>query len=373
MSQGNIDQFKQLNDEMRQMMTQYGELFQKFGGLLQEVSEIKNNVKTPCQVSTQKTQQNGIVFEDKEEGVKIYLPDPNTIPNRLNLDINTLKVEVISNSKCDGLNQVDDLINQINHIPINKPEFNGVLNEESDDEFDDEFDQETPKLTSDNLLNNIRTNHFEDFREKVSQIESDCHTVELGSKLPELYGSQLSCSQNQEPDIPFNSDTYGQMCEQLEYLKQQYQLPQEITELYDVKELDLSDWDITSVLKDFEVLYQLEELNLSNNRITSLNFGNMTSLKRLRLSNNQITTIHDSISNLVNLEELYLDGNIIRDITPICKLPKLRILHIQKNAIHDLPDGFSNLTNLGDLHVDSMYQIITTLGKYPQFTNVKFA
>jgi len=345
MSQENLDQFKQLNDELRQMMTQYGGLFQKFGGLLQEVSDIKSNVQTPYHVSTQKTQQNGIVFEDKEEGVKIYLPDPDTIPNRLDLDINTLTVKVVSNSNGDGLNQVDVLIDQINNIPINKPE----------------FDEKIPESTSNNLLNNIQTNHFEDFRAKVSQIESDCHTVELGSKLPELYGSQLSGSQSQEPVIPFNPDTYGKMCEQLEYLKQQYQLPQEITELYDIKELDLSDWNIASVLKDFEVLYQLEELDLSNNIITLLDFGNMTNLKRLRLSNNRIQMIPDSISKLVNLEELYLDGNMIRDITPVCGLPKLRIIHIQKNDIHELPANFSNLVRLQQVHVDSMYHIIKNL------------
>lgn len=350
MASNNTSELTQLNAEFRQMMQRYEQLFEKFGDLFYECADEMSQIKEKT-----KTLQKEFVFEDKEEEITIHVPDLDTFPNRQNLDINTLKVEVIKpEQQFPGLKAVDDLIEQMNAIPI-------------------------PKSNSDTLLDNIQINsspktvYVNEFEQKVNDLQltqtDNKQVVDLSTsssaKFPQLYGSQLGGSVNKIPEEPFNIDTYGQMCDQLESLQYQYQLPQDITELYDVKELDLSDWNINRVKKDFEVLYQIEELNFSNNLITSLDFGKMSSLKRLRLSNNKITDIPANIANLVNLEELYLDGNNIYDITPICQLPKLRVLHIQGNRIVAIPKEFKNLVNLKDVHLDSLYQTINELKQYP--------
>ncbi|WP_139166104.1 leucine-rich repeat domain-containing protein [Chryseobacterium jejuense] len=81
----------------------------------------------------------------------------------------------------------------------------------------------------------------------------------------------------------------------------------------------------------FENLPSLEEVDLTECRVSSLSkLKRLTSLKKLNLENNDIKSL-EGIENLKNLEQLAFDLGNITDFTPLNKLPKLREVFIWGN------------------------------------------
>jgi len=79
------------------------------------------------------------------------------------------------------------------------------------------------------------------------------------------------------------------------------------------KELELSRLGINEIPFEISQLTQLQILYLSDNQITEIpeSISNLTSLVIFDLSGNQITEIPESISNLTSLQYLHLSGNQI--------------------------------------------------------------
>jgi len=71
-------------------------------------------------------------------------------------------------------------------------------------------------------------------------------------------------------------------------------------------------------------------------------------IKKLVLSNNSLKSLPSEIGELTNLEELYLDNNLLTGALPaeIRKMPKLRILDAHKNNLTGLPAEIGQLKNL---------------------------
>ena len=112
----------------------------------------------------------------------------------------------------------------------------------------------------------------------------------------------------------------------------------------------------------FVSLGALEELNLCDNRITSWDegatgvFSGLRDLETLRLCDNQITTLNDVMFDSVpDLQNLYLDGNMLEDIYRpgvFAALPDLQTLDLSDVGVSVLhPQAFSGLPNLRTLHL----------------------
>ena len=87
-------------------------------------------------------------------------------------------------------------------------------------------------------------------------------------------------------------------------------------------------------------LYNLQELNLTDNRLTEIprEIGNLTNLQTLILSYNQLTELPREISNLTNLQYLHLDNNHLTEIPrEIGNLTNLQYLGLSGNQLSD-PD-----------------------------------
>jgi hypothetical protein len=126
--------------------------------------------------------------------------------------------------------------------------------------------------------------------------------------------------------------------------------------LEDMTKLSLNNFEnLTSIPPEISNLTNLQELNLSRNKIKAIppEISNLTNLKYLRLSNNEIEIIPPEISNLTNLQELRLSYNKIKVIPPeISNLTNLQELHLSNNKIKAIPPEVEKLENLLTLDTD---------------------
>ena len=90
---------------------------------------------------------------------------------------------------------------------------------------------------------------------------------------------------------------------------------------------------------------QLEELYLSGSGVRDITpLANLTKLKKLDLKRNQVVSL-TPLATLIELEELYLSDNEISDIRPLVNLAKLKKLYLDANQIVDI-QALTPLTEL---------------------------
>ncbi|KAI4344279.1 hypothetical protein L6164_011525 [Bauhinia variegata] len=105
-------------------------------------------------------------------------------------------------------------------------------------------------------------------------------------------------------------------------------------------------------------LSELQSLDLSNNKITSLppDFWSLGSLKRLNLSSNQISGSLTNIGNLGQLEALDLSSNNFSGEIPeaISSLSKLQVLKLAENMFeHNIHSGILQCQSLVSIDLSS--------------------
>lgn len=122
----------------------------------------------------------------------------------------------------------------------------------------------------------------------------------------------------------------------------------------DLKQMEKFD-NKGKLVQDFsglEYATNLQELTLTNTRITSISFvANMTNLRSLNLSDNAITEI-SHIKNLVNLTDLVLYNNKIQNISALSGLVNVKNLNLELNRIQDI-SSISNIRNITNLNLES--------------------
>ena len=104
----------------------------------------------------------------------------------------------------------------------------------------------------------------------------------------------------------------------------------------------------------------LEELNLSDNNITNLSFlSDLTNIKKLNISNsNYFESMNDDVidisvlGKLHELKELDISGNRIVSLEPLIELKNLRVLNVSNNMI-DSFDAIKVMSNLEQLDISN--------------------
>ena len=91
------------------------------------------------------------------------------------------------------------------------------------------------------------------------------------------------------------------------------ELPKEMCDITDLKQLIIIGNDIASIPPEIGQLKDLTKLDLSKNKVTSLpaEIGSLSKLKILNLSNNPLTSIPSEIANCKSLKTLNLKGTKI--------------------------------------------------------------
>jgi hypothetical protein len=116
----------------------------------------------------------------------------------------------------------------------------------------------------------------------------------------------------------------------------------------DVKKIETLKIESMAVenISDINKLPNLEKLVLINTGTHNFRFLNSDSLKILDISKNNIKDADiENLSDLKNLEELYISYNKISNISPLTKLKNLKIIFADHNSI----DDFTTLERLKKL------------------------
>lgn len=131
------------------------------------------------------------------------------------------------------------------------------------------------------------------------------------------------------------------------------------SKIFDLVELGVNGKDISKCLSEPEKIYNFKlEPSFSINRKKILNpvIGSFKNLKDFRASNNKLETLPDTFANLKELEILYLDFNIIKELPSyLSTFTKLRSLKLTGNKFRSLPKIFANLKALELLELSTLY------------------
>ena len=122
----------------------------------------------------------------------------------------------------------------------------------------------------------------------------------------------------------------------------------DFSKLVNLETVNLSNDKIKSIEN---ISGNMEELSIDNNELTSLSgVQNLSKLKILSVSNNQINSLSE-LESLEELENLNINKNQIRDVSGLVNCPKLKYLYMDNNYIAN----FENLSNLSSLEKYSAY------------------
>ena len=102
----------------------------------------------------------------------------------------------------------------------------------------------------------------------------------------------------------------------------------------------------------------LEVLKLDSNQIRELprQLFHLTGLKVLTLSDNELQMIPKAINTLINLEILNISKNSIPEIPESIKICRsLKSIDVSVNPLGKLPDGFTQLINLNELYLNDTF------------------
>src|SRR6266508_1920391 len=103
-----------------------------------------------------------------------------------------------------------------------------------------------------------------------------------------------------------------------------------------VLEMTVRERGLSEFLAILSQLPQLEQLDLSGNRLTVLpdDIGNLSRLTCLMLDDNQLAALPESLGALTSLRWLALDGNALTDLpAAISRLPQLEKLDLRWNKL----------------------------------------
>lgn len=140
-------------------------------------------------------------------------------------------------------------------------------------------------------------------------------------------------------------------------------------------QIDLSGMNLHAIPEEISQMLNLEQLYLSKNHLKELpaTLAQLKKLRELDLSGNELEEVSSNIGELTALEVLYLSENKINTLpASIGQLSQLEVFEINHNEMDSLPREISQLKALNRLlannnHLDSLPQ---GFGTFPNLTNI---
>lgn len=129
------------------------------------------------------------------------------------------------------------------------------------------------------------------------------------------------------------------------------ELPQEISQLPNLKNFEMYETEISILPKEIWNLTKLKNLALKSKKLNSLSneIGLLKNLEKLKLSNG-LSELPQSFINLSNLKFLTLGENKFKSFPKdLFKMTNLTYLDMNRNHLEEIPDEIGKLTNLIEL------------------------
>lgn len=131
-------------------------------------------------------------------------------------------------------------------------------------------------------------------------------------------------------------------------------IPQGLENLSHLKEIDLSNNDLTIIPDTVYKVKTLRRLNFSENQLSELShlIGEMDELITLNISRNKLLTITNALCKLYRLKKLYVNSNFLSFVgvpAGIGKLCDLEIFSASDNRLEMLPEGLCRCGKLRKL------------------------
>lgn len=133
--------------------------------------------------------------------------------------------------------------------------------------------------------------------------------------------------------------------------------------------------DLKEIPKSISSLEHLEDLNLSNNNLSTFDhfefLATLRDLSSLWLTNNSFTELPESLGSLEQLRNLYIEHNMISHFPEaMAGMKSLWVLHAGHNQFTELSPTFALMPRLTLLHINNcLISMIPTVfrdkGKYP--------
>jgi internalin A len=131
-------------------------------------------------------------------------------------------------------------------------------------------------------------------------------------------------------------------------------LPEELGQLTQLQQLDVSDNQLSALPEALDQLTQLRLLNVSINQLGALpeSLGQLTQLQQLDVGGNRLSALPESLGQLTQLQQLDVSHNQITTLPEtLGQLTQLRQLQVLGNRLSALPEALGHLTQLQSLDV----------------------
>jgi len=161
-------------------------------------------------------------------------------------------------------------------------------------------------------------------------------------------------------DLSFNELRKINNVDGLTKLQELYYANNKITEIEGLETLlNLTQLELGSnrirTIKNLDSLTGLEQLWLGKNKVTELcGLDKLTKLTKLSIQSNRLTTIGEGLSSCVNLRELYLSHNGLKNISGLSQCTHLQILDLTANQITKI-ENLEECVELEELWVGSNF------------------
>ena len=153
--------------------------------------------------------------------------------------------------------------------------------------------------------------------------------------------------------------------------------PLNLPELVNLRKLDLSHCGLHK-MPDLRECSDLQELILRDNKFItsgddSIFISKLKYLKKLDMSSCHLRQIPDGLAGCLELEELDLSCNRVRDVVHIPRLKHLKKLHFSTSNLRKVPDGLEDCLELQemDLHGNRMDEHAIVIPNLPCLVRLK--